>query len=74
MVAAEILTLVPDAVEIDTTAGYCEIAEVDFAETARAGGFGKVAGFGVVAGQVEVALPALQELTGESGLAHSAFF
>lgn len=79
MVAVEILTLVPDVVETDMIAGYCEIAAVDFAETARAGGFAKVpgfvkaAGFGEVAGPVEAGLPALPELAGESDLAHSGF-
>lgn len=74
----EILTLVPDVVGTDMIAGYCEIAEVGDAETARAVGFAKVAGFGEVADPVEVGLAALPELahaqpTGKSDLAHSGY-
>lgn len=71
MVAAEILTLVPDAVETDMIAGYYEIAEVAVTGTARAAGFAKVAGFEEVADPVEAGSPALPELSGESNLAHS---
>lgn len=67
----EILTLVPDAVETDMIAGYYEFAGVGDSETARAGGFAKVAGFVEVAVPVVVGLPALPEPGAESGLAHS---
>lgn len=64
MVAVEILTLVPDAVETDMTAGCFEIAELDVAERARADGFAKVAGLGEVADPVEAGSSALPELLG----------
>ena len=74
MVVVEILTLVPDGVEIDMVADCYETAEVGDSETARADGFAKkVVGFGAAAGpvEVEVELPALPELAAESDLAHS---
>lgn len=58
MVAVEILTLVPDAVETDMIADCCEIAEVGLIETARADGFAKVAD------PVEAGSPALPEPLG----------
>ena len=71
MVAEEILTLVPDAVETGMIAGCYEVAEVEVTGTARAAGFAKVAGFEEVADPVEAWSPALPELLEESDLAHS---